>query len=108
MKEGTVYFFVNFVDHEMLIPTMDTVVYVGRDLAAGDSGKVYFQDIDSFERGVRFGAGNQDGHAVFQCGSQDELGHVFEYDKAVEVLIACLLRQRERKSSRGLSSQSQP
>jgi hypothetical protein len=33
LKEGSVYFAVTFADEDTLIPTMETVVFVGRDLA---------------------------------------------------------------------------
>ena len=54
LKEGTVYFTVNYIDDDLLIPTVETIVFIGRDLQPGDSGRVYFQDIDSYGRGVRY------------------------------------------------------
>ena len=80
LKEGTVYCFVNFADQEMLIPTMETVVYVGEDLEQGDVDQVYFQDIDSFNRGIQYETENDGNHAVFLCGSRSELGHVFTFE----------------------------
>ncbi len=40
LDEGSVYFFINFADREMLIPVMDTVVYIGENLEPGDQGQV--------------------------------------------------------------------
>ncbi|MDR3748415.1 MAG: hypothetical protein P4M04_09720 [Acidobacteriota bacterium] len=52
LKEGSVYFFVNYVDEEGLIPQMETVIFIGRNLEAADVGRVYFQDIDSYRGGA--------------------------------------------------------
>lgn len=96
LKEGSVYFFVNFVDEEMLIPVMGTVIFIGENLEPGDANRVYFQDIDSFNRGVRYNDEGDGDYAQFQTGSKNELGHVFDYEHALDQLLACSLR---RKSS---------
>jgi len=93
LQEESVYFFVSFVDEEMLIPTMETVVYVGRNLEADDVDQVYFQDIASFRSGVRYESACEGDDAVFNSGSQNELGHVFEYEHALDVLLACSIRR---------------
>ena len=98
LKEETIYFFVNFVDEDMLVPTMETVVYVGENLDPGDENQVYFQDIDSFNRGVRYGDEGEGDYALFQKGSKTELGHVFTFEHALDVLLACSLRRKEAKS----------
>jgi hypothetical protein len=60
LSEGTVYFAVNFVDEEMLIPTMETLVFVGRNLEPDDVGEVYFQDVASYREGVRYAWDSED------------------------------------------------
>ncbi len=95
LREGSIYFLVSFADEEMLIPTMETVVYIGEDLEPGDQDQVYFQDIDSYNRGIRYGH-EGDGHcALFQTGSRNELGHVFTFEHALDELLACSLRRRK-------------
>src|SRR5215207_3424001 len=54
LKEGSIYFSVTFLDEEMLIPTMEAFVYIGRDLESEDSGQLYFQDAVSHQEGVRY------------------------------------------------------
>jgi hypothetical protein len=95
LKEEAIYFFVNFVDEEMLIPTMQTVVYVGENLDSGDEDQVYFQDIESFNRGVRYGDEADGDYALFQKGAKSELGHVFTFERTLDVLLACSLRRRK-------------
>ncbi|HYC87630.1 MAG TPA: hypothetical protein VEO54_00335 [Thermoanaerobaculia bacterium] len=95
LKEGVIYFFVNFVDEEMLIPTMDTVVYIGENLEPGDEDRVYFQDIDSFNRGVRYDGEGDGEPALFQTGSKHETGHVFMFEHALDVLLQCSLRRQK-------------
>jgi hypothetical protein len=94
LEEGNVYFFVNFIDEEMLVPAMEPFVFVGKNLEEGDVGRVYFQDIDSHQNGVRYTTTTELAPATFYTGSEDELGHVFDYEHALEVLKACSLRRQ--------------
>jgi len=95
LNEGSVYFALNYVDDDMLIPTMETVVYVGRDFEAGDSGVVYFQDIRSYREGIRYGTPTELNYAEFFCGSEREVSHIFTYERALEELMKCALRRRK-------------
>lgn len=94
MKEGAVYFSVNYVDDKMLIPTIETLVFIGRDLEPDDSGQVYFQDIDSYQRGVRYEVADESDFARFSAGSENEVNHIFEYERALEELMRCSVRRR--------------
>jgi hypothetical protein len=94
LREGEVYFFVNYVDEAFLIPTITTVVFAGRNLEEGDENQVYFQDVESYMRGVRYDSATADDAAVFECGSQNELGHVFDYEHALNQMLACSLRRK--------------
>lgn len=97
LKKGSVYFAVNYVDDNLLIPVMETLVFIGRDLKPGDSGLVYFQDIGSYLRGIRYGAVPEEGFAEFFAGSENEVNHIFEYEHALEKLIRCAIRRKERR-----------
>lgn len=100
LKEGSVYFFLQFIDDEMLIPTLEPVVFVGRNLEPGDAGRVYFQDIGSHRHGVTYNSAAKDDEATFYTGSESELGHVFEYERALDGLMRCSLK---RQKTQGLS-----
>jgi hypothetical protein len=95
LREGSVYFSVHYADDELLIPTMETLVFIGRDLEPGDSGQVYFQDIDSYKAGVRFEMPTEGGPARFSTGSEAEVSHIFEYEQALEELMRCSVRRRQ-------------
>jgi hypothetical protein len=97
LKEGSIYFSVNYVDDELLIPTVGTFVFIGRDLEPGDSGRVYFQDIDSYRRGVRYSVAAESDFGQFSVGSENEVGHLFEFEEALEELMRCSLRRREKR-----------
>lgn len=94
LLEGSIYFSLTFVDDDMLIPTMEPFVFVGRNLKAGDLERVYFQDLDSYRRGVRHETAAGEEHAVFLEGSENELGHFFLFESALDVLMACALRRK--------------
>jgi hypothetical protein len=98
LKEGSIYFFVNFADSELLIPTIEPVVFAGRNFEPDDVGRVYFQDVYSYREGIRYDMpepASEESSAEFHTGSEDELGHVFEYEQALDVLIACSLRRQK-------------
>lgn len=97
LQEGGVYFSVTFVDRDMLIPTMEAVVFIGRNLQPDDSDLVYFQDIESYRRGVRYETATDDDYAQFSMGSETELGHIFDFEYALEELMRCSIRRREKE-----------
>jgi hypothetical protein len=39
LVEGETYFAVHFVDDQMLVPEIDPLVFIGRNLEHGDSGQ---------------------------------------------------------------------
>jgi hypothetical protein len=100
LEEGRVYFMMNYIDEALLIPTLQPLVFVGFDLAPGDSGRVYFQDLDSHQRGVRFELEAEAESAEFITGSADEIGHLFEFEQALEELLRCAVRRRGMSQDR--------
>jgi len=97
LREGQIYFAVTYVDNEMLVPVMETIVFIGRNLEPDDLDQVYFQDIWSHREGVSYSE-SDDGRATFQCGAEAEIGHIFEYEHALEELMRCALRRQAKKS----------
>jgi hypothetical protein len=96
---GEVYFSVRYVDEDMLVPTVDTLMYIGKNLDAGDSGKLYFQDIDSYLQGVRFATATNDDGALFITESADK-PWVFNFERALELLMQCSLRRQTKSTIR--------
>jgi hypothetical protein len=97
LVEGSIYFSLNFIDTEMLLPILEPVVFLGLDLLDGDSGRVYFQDAESFQRGVQFTTAGADDDATFSSGSVNEIAHIFEFDKALDILLSCQLNRAESR-----------
>lgn len=88
LKQGSAYFAVTFVDEDMLIPTMETVVFIGRNLEPGDIDRVYFRDVRSFREGV-------DSETEWDyTASENNINHIFEFERALDQLLACSLRRR--------------
>ena len=94
LNEGSVYFFVNFADDDMLIPTLEPVVFIGRNLDPDDEGLVYFQDFDSYHQGIRYGSPPSKEQAIFHCGREDQTSHIFEFEQALEELMRCFIRRK--------------
>jgi len=95
LKEGAVYFSVQFVDDNMMVPIVLPLVHIGRNLNPGDAGRVYFQDAESFRDGIRFSSASDDSGAQFYEQGEDELNHIFEFERALDVLVRCSVRRRD-------------
>jgi len=102
LNEGQTYFMVAYVDRDLLIPQLEAVVFVGRDLEAGETGHVYFQDIDSYRNGVRMDDPDieeKDGDLKgYLHKFAEDVPAVFSFESAIDDLLRCYLR---RKADRG-------
>jgi hypothetical protein len=94
LREGSVYFCLSYVDADLLIPIMETVVYIGRISDRDGAPKLYFQDIDSYREGIRRDTPADENYATFSSRSENMLEDIFEYEQAIEELMRCSLRRR--------------
>mgnify|MGYP003484114922 FL=1 len=94
LREGEIYFSITFADDRMLVPSLEPLVFIGRDLETGDSHEAYFQDVESYRRGMRFSGGVESGPGKITSGSDNQLGHLLSHEAALEVLMGCSLRRR--------------
>lgn len=94
LKEGSVYFALNYADEARLIPVMDTLVFTGKDIDVRSEGKLYFQDFYSYHKGVGYDSPDKPNWAAFAVKSVSELNNVFEFEQALEELMRCSLRRR--------------
>ena len=95
---GDVYYKVSFADQEMTIPIMLTVIFAGKDLDEGDNGIYYFQDYDSYQEGERYGIDDSLKHAVFYTCGDRELGGVYQFEDALDILLHCSLIRDKKKA----------
>jgi Clp amino terminal domain, pathogenicity island component len=96
LKEGEVYFSVQFADEQMLIPIVETWVFAGRKLNPQDAeNRLYFQDVESYLQGIRHGFPAAE-TARFQVAIEENTKHIFEYEHALEELMRCSLRRRKQ------------
>lgn len=99
LRQGEIYFSVQFADEEMLIPIMEAWVFAGRSLDAENhaASRLYFQDVESYRQGVRYDADAAE-IATFQIQEEDAINHIFEYECALDGLMRCSLRRRQRQT----------
>ena len=98
LSEGQSYYCVTFADEEMQIPVVETLVFLGMNLGSGDTGSVYFQDIDSYQCGVRYETATAEDHAVFVVHQQDQLNNIFGFEQALEVWMRCSIRRKRLRN----------
>ena len=97
LHEGEVYFALNYVDSQMLVPMVDTLVFIGRNLEAKDIAEVYFQDIVSYQEGVPYEWEANDETGTFFCASEDQINHIFTYEQLLNELMKCAARRVSTK-----------
>ena len=93
LQEGEVYFSVQYADGNLLVPIIETLVFVGRDLDGKDPALLYFQDVESHNRGIRYGSDGEE-EARFHLGREGKMFHIFNYEHLLDELMKCSLRRR--------------
>lgn len=94
LMEGQIYFFLNFIDDKMFLPTLEPMIFIGRNLNENDICTVYFQDTSSYDDGVRYNSFVKGQNAVFYSGLESEIGHIFEFENALNELMKCSIRRK--------------
>jgi hypothetical protein len=97
LEQGQIYFLVQFFDSEMLIPQLEPVVFLGCGLERNPK-MAYFQDLASFRAGATFVSApkKRKSFAKFSVFDKSKLGNIFVYEKALNELLSCALRRRNR------------
>jgi hypothetical protein len=94
LREGHVYFSVQYADSKLLVPIVQPIVFVGRDLERADVDLYYFQGYESFSNGIQYAAATGEDLADFDARGPEDLNHIFEFERALDELMRCSLRQR--------------
>jgi len=94
LKEGDVYFSVQYADENLLVPIVETLVFVGRYIGSDGVNRLRFQDIGSHSQGIRYGSPGAE-EACFQSPTEDGIKHIFEYEGALDELMRCAIRRRK-------------
>jgi hypothetical protein len=80
-----------YLDEALLIPSVQTVVYVGKNLDAKDDGVYYFQDVDSYQE-IGAYPNQKEGTGQVLSLPEKALVNVFALDGLVRELTAASLR----------------
>lgn len=97
LRRGEAYFSVQYVDEDCLIPTIETIVFVGRNLDPDDTDLLYFQDVECYQMGIKYGSGHFE-DTGFRTAREDGVKHIFDYESALNELMKCSLRRAKRRA----------
>ena len=89
MKQGRVYFALQFEDPDLLVPVLQPLIFLGYDLDGKNTNLRWFQDFDSYRAGVRYENGSAEELPSFQTYGPEEGKQIFEYRHALERLMWC-------------------
>jgi len=91
---GETYFHVSYVDHDMTIPIVSSLTYIGKNLLEDEVSTLYFQDVESHRAGVRITDENPDPDSG-RFETWPEASHsICEFEQALELLMLCSLRRK--------------
>lgn len=102
LVEGELYFSVHYCGDQLTLPVLLSLVFVGQDLVPGDSGEYYFQDLESYVAGHRFGDGYDDAAdnvPAPQFHHGDIVKSIQTYEQAIDELLRCALRRQTASKS---------
>jgi hypothetical protein len=94
MEAGSVYFALQYLDPDLLVPCLYPLIFLGRDLDGANRNMRFFQEFDSYRAGIRY-SGRAEDSAYFQAYGPDEGKHIFDYEHALRSLMRCALVRRE-------------
>lgn len=94
LRKEEVYFTVQFADDKLLVPIVEPLVYLGRNLVEGDRDLYYFQDFEPYAADSRHRPGASNSADGIHVRGADDLKHIFEYERALETLMDCSLRRQ--------------
>lgn len=92
---GEIYFAVRFADEQLLVPIVEPIVYIGKDLEPGDEGLHYFQDAETRLAGVDYESAIRNDGASLYPFRASELNYIFTFRKAIDRLLVCAVRRDE-------------
>ena len=95
MQEGRVYFALQFLDRDGLVPHLYPLIFLGNDLDGDSKSLRFFQYFDSYIAGVRYGRHREEDSACFEAYGQEEGKHIFDFESALKVLMRCALTRRD-------------
>ena len=96
LRKNHSYFMVTYVDEDMLVPIIQTLIYLGRNVTGQHPGFLCFQDAESFfDLGPypqkKLGSGD-----LYVCPDEG-LSGIFTLEKALRSLSRCVDRRTRRK-----------
>jgi len=94
MQKGRVYFSVQFLDRNLLVPRLYPLIFLGHDLDGDSTNLRYFQDFDSYLAGERYGKHGEEQSACFEVCGPEGGQHICDYEHALLVLMSCALKRR--------------
>lgn len=96
---GSTYFILSFIDEDMVVPVLDTVNFLGASLGSDGLRRFRFQDSvsyrDSSNNTAEIAACPSEAPTIthfLEC-AEGELSGVFEFEHALDLLLACSIRR---------------
>jgi hypothetical protein len=98
LNNSDTYLSVSYLDDQLLIPIVETIVFLGCDIFAEGGDTLYFQYAESyFEQGA-FVPGVSQQREPLLAATPDGLNNIFTVPNGSEALVLCAERWRQKKT----------
>jgi len=97
MQAGRVYFALQYLDRDLLVPHLYPLIFLGHDLDNDQRDIRFFQHFDSYMAGVRYANHSEEDEdsGCFEAYGPDEGKHIYDYEHAIKLLMRCTLIRRD-------------
>jgi hypothetical protein len=94
LQIGEIYFSLQFADEDLLVPILEPLVFVGKQRLTNGEECLLFQTHESYFAGIRLHTSSDNDRECFSAFAPSNLNHVFEFERALDLLLSCSLRRR--------------
>ena len=96
---GELYFVVSYLDDECLLPVVDSLIFLGRNIDGEDENELCFQDAESYEQGNVYPDTTSSDVKVVVTGLEPP-PNLFGLDGALDELARCLERRKAKRNKK--------
>ena len=96
LRKGTIYLSLCYLDEQLLVPVMETLVFLGSDIFGERDGLFYFQRAESYFEHGEFVPIMIEHNERLVAAAPDGLSNIFAVPDGSDALALCAERWRQR------------
>jgi hypothetical protein len=99
LVKNEIYFSLQYLDSRLEIPVLQPLIFLGEMTERSDE-RLCFQNYGSYLAGIRLETAMDQDLMSFQMQTTNNVNHIFEFEKALELLMLSGLKRKQSRSQR--------